>query len=122
MKYLYLDEPGLKTAWDQPRVTWGGACLEELSQVKAEIKKIPDKCDVEQPPPPSPSSSQPQTSTSGTGTKPKCNPAFPKDIKETPNQWTSLLHLEGTRENNKKSLALSQYSQKELNKVLTEVN
>ena len=45
----------LKTAWNQPRVTWGGASLEELSQVKAEIKKIPDKFDVEQPlplPPP----------------------------------------------------------------------
>ena len=60
----------LKTAWAQPSVTWGGACLEELSQVKAEIKKIPEKFDVKQPPPPSPSSLQPQTSTSCTGTKP----------------------------------------------------
>ena len=47
---------------------------------------------------------------------------LPKDEREAPNQYAKILHLEGTKQNNIKAKTLASYSQRELHKVMTEVN
>ena len=83
------------------------------------MQKIPNKYDV-LPPPPPPPSTQAQSS-SASGAKPKAKATLPKDEKETPNMFTKILHLEGTKQNNLKSKTLASYAQRELYKVMTEV-